>query len=186
GQLRPEALLRAGQKAYTSFEVLNSVKTARRWGDYTGLTADPDGVRFWYVGQYSTSATTSTNWGTYVSSFADYPGETGSLIADFDTAAPGSIIALAGADFVRGERVRFDVNGVPRGFLVAACDGGFQVNVITDGADPGTYLIEAIGSHSSGNIEITVDTAAPVRDSVIAEFRILLSGLRYLPLVHKD
>lgn len=73
GQLRPEVLLRAGQKAYTSFETLSDWKVARRWGDYTGMTPDPDGLRFWYVGEYSTLATTRANWGTYVASFTLSP-----------------------------------------------------------------------------------------------------------------
>lgn len=66
GYLRSEQLLRAGDKPYVSFDTTNP---ARRWGDYTGMTPDPDGLTFWYVGEYSTSASTRANWGTYVGSF---------------------------------------------------------------------------------------------------------------------
>jgi hypothetical protein len=74
GQLRAEQMLRSGERVYTSFETVN-LGQARRWGDYTGMTPDPDGIRFWYVGEYSSSsvATNNTNWGTYVASFTLSP-----------------------------------------------------------------------------------------------------------------
>jgi hypothetical protein len=68
GFLRSEQLLKAGEKAYSSFENIDPGE-ARRWGDYTGMTVDPDGLRFWYVGEYPTSSSANTNWGTYVGSF---------------------------------------------------------------------------------------------------------------------
>lgn len=71
GTLRSEQRLRAGEETYTSFERIDPGE-ARRWGDYTAMTIDPDGLRFWYIGEYSTSATAATdaaNWGTYVGSF---------------------------------------------------------------------------------------------------------------------
>ena len=39
-----------------------------RWGDYTGMTADPDGSTLWYLGEYSKDTTTSRNWGTFIGS----------------------------------------------------------------------------------------------------------------------
>ena len=39
-----------------------------RWGDYTGMTADPDGKTFWYLGEYSKNTTTTRNWGTFIGS----------------------------------------------------------------------------------------------------------------------
>jgi hypothetical protein len=83
-ELRGELLLRAGEKAYTSFETLSLSKPARRWGDYTGMTPDPDGLRFWYVGQYSSDDPVRANWATFVGSFTLSPTlSCGELTTDF-------------------------------------------------------------------------------------------------------
>ena len=83
GQLRGEQALHTGDRTYTSAEVLTSERPARRWGDYTGLTIDPDGITFWYLGQYSKNITNAqnTNWGTYAGSFT--------LSPDLSCARPG-------------------------------------------------------------------------------------------------
>ena len=66
GTLQAEAQLKAGEIAYTAFD-----GSPRRWGDYTGMTIDPDGETFWYLGQYSKdTGTTNGRWGTYVGSFS--------------------------------------------------------------------------------------------------------------------
>ncbi len=66
GTLQAEALLKAGEIAYTSFET----SAPRRWGDYTEMTIAPDGTTFWYLGEYSkNTGTTSGRWGTYIGSF---------------------------------------------------------------------------------------------------------------------
>lgn len=68
GTLQAEAELKAGEIAYIAFD-----GTPYRWGDYTGMTIDPDGTTFWYLGQYSkNTGTTSGRWGTYIGSFS-YP-----------------------------------------------------------------------------------------------------------------
>lgn len=65
GTLQAETQLKAGEISYTSFET----SAPRRWGDYTGLTIDPDGVTFWYLGEYSkNTGTTQGRWGTYIAS----------------------------------------------------------------------------------------------------------------------
>ncbi len=67
GTLQAEALLKAGEIAYTSFET----SAPRRWGDYTEMTIAPDGVTFWYLGEYSkNTGTTDGRWGTYIGSFS--------------------------------------------------------------------------------------------------------------------
>ena len=64
GTVQPEIRLKSGEVAYTSFEG----SAPRRWGDYTGMTVDPDGMRFWYLGEYSKDrGGSSTRWGTYIS-----------------------------------------------------------------------------------------------------------------------
>lgn len=65
GTLQAEAQLKAGEIAYTAFDGI-----PRRWGDYTEMTIAPDGVTFWYLGEYSkNTGTTSGRWGTYIGSF---------------------------------------------------------------------------------------------------------------------
>ena len=69
GTLQAEAQLRAGEVAYTSF---GSDPSPHRWGDYTGMTIDPNGRTFWYVGEYSKDIPVASKWATYVGSFS-YP-----------------------------------------------------------------------------------------------------------------
>ncbi|MCB8959714.1 MAG: hypothetical protein H6651_05340 [Ardenticatenales bacterium] len=69
GTLQAEAQLKAGEIAYTSFA---SDPSPHRWGDYTGMTIDPDGLRFWYIGEYSKDIATASRWGTYIGAFT-YP-----------------------------------------------------------------------------------------------------------------
>lgn len=64
GALRAETEIKPGEIFYTSFEMF----PPRRWGDYTEMRVDPDGVTFWYLGQYSKDTGTSNGrWGTYIS-----------------------------------------------------------------------------------------------------------------------
>jgi hypothetical protein len=65
GTLQGEIQLKAGEKSYSAFD-----GSPYRWGDYTGMTVDPDGERFWYLGQYSKNIVAGANWGTYIGSFA--------------------------------------------------------------------------------------------------------------------
>jgi hypothetical protein len=45
-----------------------SGSTCIRWGDYSAMTIDPDGCRFWYTQEYY--ETTGSNWQTRIGSFA--------------------------------------------------------------------------------------------------------------------
>jgi len=63
GTVQPEALLQAGEVAYTSFQ---GTGEANRWGDYTGATSDFDGGLTWYLGQYSRNNSASTKWGNAI------------------------------------------------------------------------------------------------------------------------
>jgi len=65
GTLQAETLLKAGEGTFSCFD-----GSAYRWGDYTGMTIDPDGATFWYLGEYSKpGAHASCDWGTYIGSF---------------------------------------------------------------------------------------------------------------------
>jgi hypothetical protein len=63
GTLRAELQLKGGETAYQSFD-----SAPYRWGDYTGMTIDPDGQTFWYLGEYSKNINANAKWGTYVGS----------------------------------------------------------------------------------------------------------------------
>lgn len=66
GNPQAEVTLKTGEIAYTAFD-----SSPHRWGDYTGMTIDPNGERFWYLGEYSKNmGSTSGRWGTYISSFS--------------------------------------------------------------------------------------------------------------------
>lgn len=68
GQLQSEIQLKAGEIAYEAFD-----SSPHRWGDYTGMAIAPDGLTFWYLGEYSKDTETSQGrWGTYIGSFR-YP-----------------------------------------------------------------------------------------------------------------
>ena len=65
GTLQAETLLKAGEGTFTCFD-----GSPHRWGDYTGMTIDPDGATFWYLGQYSKpGAHAVCDWSTYIGSF---------------------------------------------------------------------------------------------------------------------
>lgn len=65
GTLQSEVQQRAGLGNYV--DGAGCQGTCDRWGDYTGMTVDPDGCTFWYLGQYSDGG--YFNWGTHIGSF---------------------------------------------------------------------------------------------------------------------
>ena len=68
GTLQSEAQLKAGEITYVAFD-----GAPYRWGDYSGMTIDPNGLTFWYLGEYSKNTGTSNGrWGNYIGSFT-YP-----------------------------------------------------------------------------------------------------------------
>lgn len=80
GYVGGERLLKKAKEDYSSFQD-NGGTGPERWGDYTGMTLDPNGKTFWYAGQYAggdpavsiISGNDLANWGTYVGSF-EFPG----------------------------------------------------------------------------------------------------------------
>ncbi len=100
GTLQSEVEVRAGDGAYTAFD-----GTPHRWGDYTGMTIDPDGQTFWYLGEYSkNTGDPSGEWGTFIGSFqyaACAGGNTAPTVAitaptDGSSFDVGELIDLAG------------------------------------------------------------------------------------------
>ena len=66
GLLQGELDIKAGETTFGS-------SGTDRWGDYTGMTIDPDGTTFWYLGEYAKDNGNARNWGTYIGAleFAD-------------------------------------------------------------------------------------------------------------------
>ncbi|MCA9986111.1 MAG: hypothetical protein KDE59_17510, partial [Anaerolineales bacterium] len=65
GTLQAETQLKAGEITYTAF-----AGAPHRWGDYTEMTIAPDGLTFWYLGEYSkVTGSSSGRWGTYIGSY---------------------------------------------------------------------------------------------------------------------
>ena len=63
GEVRNEFVTVNGTESYRSFQ-----SGINRWGDYSGMAVDPDGDRFWYVGEYArASENPFANWATFVS-----------------------------------------------------------------------------------------------------------------------
>jgi hypothetical protein len=70
GILHGETRLKAGELTYTAFDGLLKFPPRYRWGDYTGMTNDPNGRDFWYIGQYSKDTQDQNgSWGTYIGCF---------------------------------------------------------------------------------------------------------------------
>lgn len=60
GQVRAEVDVIAGTEPYRSFQ---NPAAPNRWGDYSGMTIDPNGKDFWYIGEYAgASSNLFTNW----------------------------------------------------------------------------------------------------------------------------
>ncbi|HEX6853246.1 MAG TPA: hypothetical protein VF139_17755 [Candidatus Polarisedimenticolaceae bacterium] len=76
GTLQPEVLQRAGLGNYNDGGGCGG--SCDRWGDYTGMTVDPDGCTFWYLGQYSDGG--YYNWGTRIGNFRFASCSTDSLV----------------------------------------------------------------------------------------------------------
>lgn len=61
GTLQSETLLKAGEVSYTPFD-----SAPHRWGDYSSMTIDPNGVTFWYLGEYSKNIVETAEWGNWI------------------------------------------------------------------------------------------------------------------------
>lgn len=84
GTVQSETLQKAGEVTYTAFD-----SSPRRWGDYTGMTIDPDGQTFWYLGEYSkNTGNPNGRWGTYIGSYT-FPACSGTGGTDIEGTTSG-------------------------------------------------------------------------------------------------
>ena len=69
GTIQGEVEIKAGEAGFGE----------TRWGDYSGMTADPDGATLWYLGEYSKNLAGGRPWGNFIGSVR------------FDGCVPGAI-----------------------------------------------------------------------------------------------
>jgi len=122
GTLQAEALIQAGTVAYTAFD-----GSPHRWGDYTGMTIDPDGERFWYLGQYSANTgTTSGRWATYIRAVSYPDCDTGGApSADLSAKSGGSV---GGLTYQAADIISYDAGDDDWSMLFDASDVGISAN----------------------------------------------------------
>lgn len=150
--LQAEAQVRAGAITYTAFD-----GSPHRWGDYTGMTIDPDGERFWYLGQFSkNTGTINGRWATNISAhtFAGCSGGGGGgEIPPMEISVKGSG-TLGGVAFTSADIISRDAGGWSMRF--DASDVGVTKNLTAfyrqdrPGALPIYYLVFAANQPISG------------------------------------
>jgi hypothetical protein len=114
-----------------------------RWGDYSQTTLDPDGVTFWYTGEYAVSATRSRVYSfqlpltTGVNELANQPS--------FITAQNDNTINLSASHLPSNDEMvvdLFDVTGKQiNGQKVVPTGNAFDATINVAGLSAGTYLI---------------------------------------------
>ncbi|MBV9068026.1 MAG: carboxypeptidase regulatory-like domain-containing protein [Acidobacteria bacterium] len=137
--------------------------TCERWGDYSAMTLDPDGCKFWYTNEYY--LTTGLNHQTRIGSFV-FPGCTpvgaGGTVTGTVTATVGGL-PISGATVNLGSRTTttnssgvYTFTGIPAGtypYITASAPGFIPstVNsiVVTDGGT--TTQNFSLASASSGS-----------------------------------
>ncbi|GAB4155231.1 MAG: hypothetical protein Fur0021_22470 [Candidatus Promineifilaceae bacterium] len=169
GTMQPEVQIKAGEQRYIGYD-----GSPYRWGDYTGMSVDPDGVTFWYLGEYSKQdvVNQSANWGTYVGSLT-FAGC--SVAPDFNLTAtpevrnvciPNNTNYAIDVESLSGymDAVTLSAAGVPAGY-----NAGFSPNPVIPGnsasmvlvgsgaASPGSYSIEVTGTAPTSTHSINVD-----------------------------
>jgi len=145
GTLQSEILQRAGAGNY--FDGAGCGNSCDRWGDYTGMTIDPDGCTFWYLGQYSDGG--YFNWGTHIGSF------------QFASCSAGSRVQVDRGTYTCRDSITITVT---ESVLLDAATVAAQTSVSTSSGDSETILAGSwSGSDCSGPICGTWSATLPVR-----------------------
>ena len=188
GLLGNEIEIKAGELSYTAFDLNRAPVGVQRWGDYSGMTIDPDGITFWYLGEYSKNvANTGAKWGTYIGSVS-FPECT--ITPDFSLRAVPSVQEICLPDDARyridvGSLLAFDqpvtlsASSVPDGMQAA-----FSANPVIPEASseltlsasgdpiPGTYTVVISGTASSGSkatgVGLTLVGGAPEAGALLS------------------
>jgi hypothetical protein len=179
GQVGGETLLKNGEVTYFSYD-----GAPLRWGDYTGMTIAPDGLTFWYLGEYSKNLTgPPANWGNYVGAF-EFAGCT--VTPDFAlNAVPWTQNACAG-DTVDYDIVVSSLAGFTEDVTLSAATApgtpAFVPNPVTagnisvmsldtTGVAAGNYAFDVEGSYlttvHTTPVELNVYVGAPGMPAVV-------------------
>lgn len=129
GSLQAEVQVKAGEKTYTPFD-----SAPYRWGDYSGMTIDPDGLTFWYLGEYSKNMG-GTNWGNFIGSFT-FPDCTVAPLP-----APGQVGNPSPSDGATGVDIDANLGWSPGSEATSYrvyLDGNFLGSTASTTFDPGT------------------------------------------------
>ncbi len=94
GTLQTETQQRAGLGNYT--DGVGCGGTCDRWGDYSGMTVDPDGCTFWYIGEFSDGGFAA--WETSIGAYK------------FPSCSVESLVNLSKATFNCGEELTVTVD----------------------------------------------------------------------------
>ncbi len=154
GELQDEVELKAGEVTYTAFD-----GSPHRWGDYTGMTIDPDGTTYWYLGEYSKqTGSQEGRWGTWIAA----TNFTSCLVPDFALNATPEEQAVCIPDDATytieidafqnyDDPVDLSVTGVPAGASAEFAPetvvppGSSTLTIDTSGASAGNYTLEVLG-----------------------------------------
>jgi hypothetical protein len=132
GTLQAESLQRAGLGNYS--DGAGCLGGCDRWGDYTGMTVDPDGCTFWYLGQYSDGG--YFNWGTHIGSFK------------FDSCSVDSSLQVDKATYTCDDSMTVTVTDST---MISAATVSAQTTIFTSGGDSETISAGSwSGSDCSG------------------------------------
>ena len=136
GTVQAETELKSGNITYDAFDA-----QPHRWGDYTGMTIDPDGETFWYLGEYSkNTGNPNGRWGTYIGSFqfpsCSTPGAPGPASAPSPANGATDVSVEAGLTWTAGTDA--DSHDVYFGTVSTPDAGELQGNQTATSFDPGS------------------------------------------------
>ena len=185
GTVQAEVLVKAGEATYASFD---GGAGSYRWGDYTGMTIDPDGLTFWYLNEFPSASTTNafTNWATYIASSRFAACE---VVPDFAISSdPINVAACVGTDPIYlvdlDSLVGFtDPVTLSASSLPAGVTAGFSPNPVnppatatmtldTAGGSAGSYSIDIVGVAGSlvhtATVGLDLEAAAPAAPALVS------------------
>ncbi|HEX9734964.1 MAG TPA: hypothetical protein VGG06_23570 [Thermoanaerobaculia bacterium] len=171
GTLQAEALLKSGEITYTAFDPV-----PRRWGDYTGMTPHPNGVTYYYLGEYSKNIPGNARWGTWVNpmrypcttpnSVGVYTPATASFLLTTSLRNPGKDIAFTlGAANLQPVYGDWDGNDIRSGGVYDAATATFLLSdEVTTGGLPQTTF--SFGTAGGGQVPVAGDWNGDGVDSI--------------------
>lgn len=170
GQLKQETLVHAGEAYYTAYD-----SVPRRWGDYTGMALDPDGVTHWYLGEYSRAQSTA-RWSTWVSG-SKWSGC--STTPDFTLAVTPASASMCASDSQQFDVTLTSLLGFNNSVALSATgnpgSASFSPSSVTptgsstltiSGAATGSYSFDVTGSGGSPTISHSATVALDVVGAV--------------------